>query len=138
MKASHIIGLVVVAIAIAIIVSTFDNASNYVSFSEAKALSEEGNDNSIHVVGTLPKDDSGNLIANSIVYNPTQNPNVTYLQLLDEEGVSEKVSLLKPKPTDIEKSEKIVVIGRYQNGTFIAKDILMKCPSKYNENQLEE
>lgn len=138
MKVSHIIGLGVVAIAIAIIVSTFDNASNYVSFAEAKALSENGNDNSIHVVGTLPKNSSGDLVANCIEYNPTVDPNTTYLQLLDEEGKSERVALLKPKPTDIEKSEKIVVIGRYQNGSFVAKDILMKCPSKYNENQLEE
>ena len=137
MKTSHIIGLVVIAIAIAIIVSTFDNASNYVSFTEAKNLSTEGNNDNIHVVGTLPKDAQGNNDVNSIQYNPTVDPNTTYLQLTDEEGVSEKVALLKPRPTDIEKSEKIVVIGRYQNNTFIAKDILMKCPSKYNENQLE-
>lgn len=138
MKTSHIIGLVIIAIAIAIIVSTFDNASNYVNFKEAQALSANGDDNNIHVVGTLPKDAQGNNDPNSIIYNPTIDPNTTYLLLADENGTTEKVALLKPRPTDIEKSEKIVVIGRYQNGTFVAKDILMKCPSKYNENQLEE
>ncbi len=50
----------------------------------------------------------------------------------------EQVVLLKPKPQDIEKSEKIVVIGSYKNDVFVAKEILMKCPSKYNENKIEE
>jgi cytochrome c-type biogenesis protein CcmE len=37
-------------------------------------------------------------------------------------------------PADFTKSEQVVVIGAYKNGQFIADKILMKCPSKYQED----
>jgi cytochrome c-type biogenesis protein CcmE len=36
-------------------------------------------------------------------------------------------------PNNFESSTSVVVTGKYQNGTFHAKDILTKCPSKYEE-----
>ena len=136
MKTSHIIILVVIAIAAAIIVSTFDNASTYVTFSEAEKLALDGDDNEIHVVGELTKDEFGNIVG--LEYEPTTDPNKTYFNLIDDSLRVERVVLLKPKPQDIEKSEKIVVIGSYKDKIFVAKDILMKCPSKYNETQIKE
>lgn len=136
MKTSHIIALVIIAIAAAIIVSTFDNASTYVTFAEAKKLSLDGNDEDIHVVGQLTKDEQGNVVG--LEYHPTTDPNKTYFTLVDDSAGVEQVILLHPKPQDIEKSEKIVVIGSYNKDVFVAKEILMKCPSKYNENKLEE
>ena len=55
MKKSHIIGIAVIAIAIAIIVSTAGDASSYVTFGEAKLIADNGNPSKIHVVGTLKK-----------------------------------------------------------------------------------
>ncbi len=136
MKTSHIIALVVIAIATAIIVSTFDNASTYVTFAEAKKLALDGDDSDIHVVGQLTKDEQGNVVG--LEYQPTKDPNKTFFNLIDDSAQVEQVVLLKPKPQDIEKSEKIVVIGSYKNDVFVAKEILMKCPSKYNENKIEE
>ena len=62
MKKSHILGIVVIGLAIMIIVSTAGDASTYVSFDVAKELAEDGNDNLIHVVGTLKKDETGNVV----------------------------------------------------------------------------
>jgi len=39
-------------------------------------------------------------------------------------------------PPDFLRSEKVVVNGNYQNSQFIAKKILLKCPSKYQEQKL--
>jgi len=44
------------------------------------------------------------------------------------------VNLAMAKPNDLERSERLVLIGEADaNGEFHAKDMLMKCPSKYNE-----
>ena len=56
MKKSHILILVVIAAAIAIIVSTAGDASTYVTFDEAQAMWTSGNKKEIHVVGELKKD----------------------------------------------------------------------------------
>ncbi len=50
----------------------------------------------------------------------------------DEQGNVRKVVYPKPKPNNFEQAEKLVVIGKMQNGVFYANDMLMKCPSKYN------
>jgi cytochrome c-type biogenesis protein CcmE len=39
------------------------------------------------------------------------------------------------KPQDFEKSEKVVIIGSMKNGQFEAKSLLLKCPSKYNDQK---
>lgn len=136
MKTSHIIVLVVIAIAAAIIVTTFDSASTYVNFQTAREYAQEGNKNDIHVVGQLTKNESGEI--QGLEYNPTQDPNITFLMVTDSTNQTERVTLLKPKPTDIEKTEKIVLNGHYEGDNFIAKDLLMKCPSKYNETEIKE
>ena len=38
-------------------------------------------------------------------------------------------------PNNFESATSVVVTGKYQNGYFHAKDILTKCPSKYEEQQ---
>ncbi|RZJ76982.1 MAG: cytochrome c maturation protein CcmE, partial [Flavobacterium sp.] len=48
-----------------------------------------------------------------------------------------KVVLNGTKPQDFERSEKLVLIGQMNNDTFYASKILMKCPSKYNDNMVE-
>ena len=59
MKKSHIIAVVVIAAAIAIIVSTAGDASTYVNFDQAYEMASTGNTTSIHVVGELKKDENG-------------------------------------------------------------------------------
>jgi cytochrome c-type biogenesis protein CcmE len=42
------------------------------------------------------------------------------------------------KPQDIERTEKVVLIGNYKGDHFEASSILSKCPSKYNEELSKE
>jgi len=56
MKTSHLFGLIIVAVAITVIVSTAGDASQYVTFREANALATGGNTEKVHVVGELKKD----------------------------------------------------------------------------------
>ncbi len=132
MKKSHIIAIVVIAAAIAIIIATAGDASLYVNFDQAYQMASQGNSNQIHVVGKLKKDDQGNVIG---MEKSADNLSFSFA-LIDDNGKEQKVYYNEPVPPDFTKSEQIVVIGGYQNDTFIAKKILLKCPSKYQEQKL--
>jgi cytochrome c-type biogenesis protein CcmE len=51
MKKGSVIALVVIAIAATIVVTSFGDASVYVTFDTAKKMVVEGNDQNVHVVG---------------------------------------------------------------------------------------
>lgn len=135
MKKGYIFAIIVIAIGISMLVATVGDASQYVNFEKAFRMAENGNNTKIHVVGTLKKDANGQI--KGISYNPKQNPNLFMFTLVDENQREEKVIYRSPKPADFERSEQVVVIGNVQNGQFIADKILMKCPSKYQENEIE-
>ncbi len=132
MKKSSLIGLVVIAIAIAIIVSTAGDASSYVSFDEAKTLAAAGGDRSIHVVGELKKDAAGNVVG----LKPSADKLSVEFILIDDQQKEQKVYLNQPMPSDLLKSDKVVIIGGYHEEQFVADKVLLKCPSKYEEKSL--
>ncbi len=70
-----------------------------------------------------------------MVYDPKINPDEFIFTLIDNKGVEKRVVLHKNKPQDFERSEQIVIIGKMQGEEFHANDILMKCPSKYNDGK---
>jgi cytochrome c-type biogenesis protein CcmE len=129
MKISHIIGIIVIGIAILIIVSTAGDASTYMDFSEARSLALDGNKSKIHVVGQLKKDTSGEIVG---IEKSADMLSFAFV-MLDQNGKEQKVIYNEPMPADFMKSEQVVVIGSYRNDTFLADKILMKCPSKYQE-----
>jgi cytochrome c-type biogenesis protein CcmE len=58
--------------------------------------------------------------------------------LVDNEGTTQKVFYNEPVPADFHRSEQVVVIGSYRNKEiFVADKILMKCPSKYQETDVQ-
>lgn len=135
MKRIHIFGIAVIAIAIGIIVSTAGDASTYVTFSQAEQLTQSGDNSSIHVVGKLKKDEKGQIL--DMAYQPELDPNYFVFKLLDNNNREQKVIYRSPKPQDFDKSEQVVVIGRMEKDHFEAEKILLKCPSKYNNEKLE-
>jgi cytochrome c-type biogenesis protein CcmE len=135
MKASYIILLVVIAVAVGVILSSTGSASEYVDFAKAEEMASEGNDEMVHVVGALLKDASGAYVG--MVYNPSVDPNHFEFMLTDTKGKTQKVIYFQPKPQDFEKAEQIVIIGHAKAGVFVANKILMKCPSKYEDKEVK-
>ena len=41
-----------------------------------------------------------------------------------------------PIPQDFVRSEQVVVVGYYHNDSFVADKVLLKCPSKYQEEEI--
>jgi len=132
MKKSHILAIGVIAVAIVIIISTAGDASTYVNFDQAYRLASNGSPTQVHVVGELPKDAAGNIQG---LENSADKLSFSFT-LIDDNSKEQKVYYNEPMPPDFTKSEKVVVIGLYENDRFIAKKILLKCPSKYNEQKL--
>ncbi|EMR02971.1 cytochrome c maturation protein CcmE domain-containing protein [Cesiribacter andamanensis] len=132
MKFSHILGILVIAVAVIIIISTTGDASSYVNFEQAKAMAVNDS-REIHVVGTLKKDPQGHVVGIS----PSPDKLSFSFLMVDEQGREQLVRYNEPMPPDFLRSEQVVVIGRYQGNSFVAKQILLKCPSKYQENELQ-
>jgi cytochrome c-type biogenesis protein CcmE len=132
MKKTHIFAILVIAAAIAIIVSTAGDASTYVSFDQAFQMASTGNTASIHVVGELKKDSNGRVIG---LEKSPDNLSFSFV-LKDEANKEQTVFYNEPMPPDFTRSEKIVVIGGFQGDHFVASKILLKCPSKYQEQKL--
>jgi cytochrome c-type biogenesis protein CcmE len=125
MNKTHIIAIVVIAIAIAAIMTTIADSSTYADFTQAS----KNPDDEFHVVGKLDKE-------KPLEYAPEKNANLFTFYLKDTEGVERKVLYNGAKPQDFERSEQVVIVGK--QGTtdeFHATQILMKCPSKYNNGQ---
>lgn len=134
MKKGHIIGLGIIAIAIVIIMTSIGDASSYESFSTAWEMKQDGDDKAIHVVGQLKKDDGGQVTGIQVGEDKTS---FTFL-LVDNEGTEQKVYYNEPVPADFQRSEQVVVIGQYRDQEiFVADKILMKCPSKYQETEVQ-
>lgn len=55
--------------------------------------------------------------------------------MVDEKGNEMKVVYEGAMPNNFESATSVVVTGTYKNGYFHAKDILTKCPSKYQDQQ---
>lgn len=132
MKKTHIIAILVIASAIAIILTTAGDASTYVSFDQAFQMASSGNTNNIHVVGELKKDAAGNIVG---IESGSDRLSFSFV-LIDEARREQTVYYNEPMPPDFTRSEKIVVIGGFQGDRFVASKILLKCPSKYQENKL--
>jgi cytochrome c-type biogenesis protein CcmE len=125
MKKSHIIALVMMAAAIVILIISSKDLSSYSNFTSAASKASR-----VKIVGHLSID-------NPVEYRPEVDPNQFSFYMKDEENTVKKVILKQSKPRDFERSEQIVVTGKMNgNDEFEADEILLKCPSKYKEQEL--
>lgn len=125
MKKTNIILLVVIAVSIGVIVTLVGDFSTYETF--ATAREKEGKE--YHVIGVLDT-------TQVMTYDPLKDANFFSFFIKDKTGETRKVVFYGTKPTDFEKAEQIVLTGKMQDGEFHCNKILMKCPSKYKEDQV--
>ncbi len=125
MKKSAIIGLITIALCVCFLVSLNADTSSYSTFQEASQESRE-----FHVMGYWEKE-------KGMYYDAEKDANHFAFYMKDEKGAVNKVVYNGTKPQDFERSEKLVLIGQMEDDTFYASKILMKCPSKYNDDLVE-
>lgn len=123
MKLKNIIGLAFIFGFIILAFLNFgDSVGGYMDFAEAKATGAKA-----HVVGKW-------LEEKPVAYD--QEKNIFSFYMADEQGIERKVHYLNPKPANFEDAEKLVVEGSMQGDVFVADYILVKCPSKYNDENV--
>ncbi len=124
MKKIHIIAIVMIFGAIALLTTAADDMGVYGTFKDARDSGKV-----MKVVGQLSKD-------KEMYYKPIEDPNFFSFYITDAEGEERKVILHDEKPQDFELSEQVVITGSFKGDDFVAKDMLLKCPSKYKNEEI--
>ena len=123
MKTTHIIILVFIAAAIAVLVQYSGDLSTYETIASAK----EREGKFVNLIAKIDKQQP-------IEYDAIKNPNYLSFTAVDTLGNTIKVIYHDAKPTDMEKSERVVLKGAGKEGVFNCTSILLKCPSKYKDD----
>ncbi|MEJ2538137.1 MAG: cytochrome c maturation protein CcmE [Calditrichia bacterium] len=117
MKPKYIIGLLVILVFVVFAaINLSKSLTPYVSVQEARESQKVVQVKGQRVVGSENFD-----IENKIFK----------FKMADEKGEEFEVIYHGVKPANLEQAEEIVVIGRFEGGTFEADQLLVKCPSKY-------
>ena len=93
------------------------NASPYVTVAEARAT----NADRLHLAGDIDQ--------HSVQADPSKR--TLKFRLTDKTGESVTVLYTGPPLANFVEANKVVAIGRLENGLFRSNDMRVKCPSKY-------
>lgn len=125
MKPKVIVLLVVLAVAIAAIMSTYAGAEKSSTFSEASSNPNK----TYHITGFLVKE-------KPMEYDPVKDPNYFAFYLKDKSGEIRKVVSTEPKQQDFERAETVNMYGHIDGEIFRATKVIPKCPSKYKDEEI--
>ncbi len=126
MKKIHIILLVLIAGAIAFLISSFKFASStYDSISEARSNPGKF----VHIAVRL------DTLA-PVVYDPLKDANFLSFQAMGIDSPDQKMQVVyrRGEIPNLWISERLVLKGKYEDGHFECKDVQTKCPSKYKDD----
>jgi cytochrome c-type biogenesis protein CcmE len=120
MKPKLILGIFSIVLFTSLLMYNFGNSiSTYVDFEQAEDREVS------HVVGVWERSESHGFSRETMQFS---------FHMKDESGNVRRVVYPRPKPNNFEQATQLVVVGTMRNNVFHADDMLMKCPSKYNEN----
>jgi len=112
-----IAGIVIIAaMAVVVLISFSGSLTPYVTLSEAR---QKGT--TVQVAG-VPDFDSARY---------EEGSNDFMFEMTDHVGESVTVRFKGAKPSNFDDATNVVVIGKYTGDEFVAKKMLVKCPSKY-------
>lgn len=117
-QARIIVGIIIVVVFLVVgFMSFMDSKIEYVNFKEAQSRQR-----TVEVKGQWVKDKDSK-------FDVGTNQFTFYMK--DDYANEMKVVFDGAKPNNFEVAEAVVVKGKVKDGYFHAKDILTKCPSKY-------
>jgi len=122
MRSKYIIGgLVIVAFTIWAGISFNASLTPYVSISDAKTM-----ESIVQVKGERLGNGNFDIEENMFTFN-----------IRDDQGVEIEVVFDGAKPGNFDQASHVVCVGQYRKGRFHAKELLVKCPSKYQEEGVD-
>ncbi len=117
MKTKYLIGIPIIIIFVIFGALSFRKTlTPYVSFEEARKSGV-----TVQVIGDI------------VFPEAKYDINAHQLQfpIMDENQDKMMVVYSGTKPSNFEQADRVVVIGKYENKVFVADQLLVKCPSKY-------
>jgi cytochrome c-type biogenesis protein CcmE len=125
MKNKYIFGgfIIVLFLAIMAYLFTQSNIKYESDFTNVKST-----ENTVKATGSWVKEKN---------YEMNREQNTFSFYMVDEKGNEMKVIYEGAIPNNFETATSVVVTGSYGNGYFHAKDILTKCPSKYEGQNVQ-
>ena len=125
MNNKYIFGGIIVAVFLFLMIYLLTQSNIQYENDFAKVMAK---DKTVKATGSLVKEKSYEL----------NKENKTFIfYMADQSGTQMKVVYEGTIPNNFESAVSVVVTGKYQNGYFHAKDILTKCPSKYEEQNVK-
>lgn len=122
-----VLGGIVAAVVIGVLIATSfsGTTSEYLTVAEVKALGPDQ---------TRDSRVAGAIVPDSVNWS-TRDVHLTF-EITDETG-NLAISYYGPQPDMLVDAVEAVVVGKYDPGSqvFEAEELLMKCPSKYEEKQ---
>lgn len=118
----HLVGLALIALALWLGMSALGKSlTPYVSVAEAESAAGQAVQVKGYPRGSAPPADDG----------------VFRFQLEDDFGRALQVEYRQPKPGNFDQAISVVAVGSYDAGrqVFVADDLLVKCPSKYQDQE---
>jgi cytochrome c-type biogenesis protein CcmE len=118
MRTKYIIGgIIIIAFTVWAGISFKSTLTPYVSIAEAKQSGK-----TVQVKGERLDNGQFDLERNLFTF-----------EIRDENGEKLKVTYDGAKPGNFDQASHVVCVGKYADGVFVAKELLIKCPSKYQE-----
>jgi cytochrome c-type biogenesis protein CcmE len=125
MNKKLIFGIVLLAGFSGLLLQSFGNqVGGYMDYAEAKSSGANA-----HIVGTWVKEKH---------FSYDAAANIFRFEMKDEKGNVFPVEYHDMKPPNFEDAEQVVVEGKMEGNAFKASHILVKCPSKYNDQMVKK
>jgi len=127
MKKIHIIGLIVIALSMGLLAVLVMNFGQHATFSEmrddpGKTFKFTGE---LVVADDMPVD-----------FDP-RNPGQFAFYAKDPNGTIERILCYDKMPFDFERVDEVIMKVKHENGMFVGRDLLTKCPSKYDNGAID-
>jgi cytochrome c-type biogenesis protein CcmE len=123
MKKLHIVLLVLIAGVIAALISLMQGFSTFETIASAKSSPNKY----FQVAARIDT-------SQKVHYDELKDPNFCKFTVVDEKGEKMNVVYRQAKIKDMEKSERLIMGGKYTGEYFECKEIQVKCPSKYKDD----
>lgn len=129
-KTKFIVGGTVIALAIAYLIFTGlqSSASYFLTVDELYAKGAAMENRTVRV--------SGKVDATTINFN--NRDLILAFEVMSDTGQRMPVVFNGPKPDQMREGAEAILEGKYDGQTFTAQTLLLKCPSRYEENGVEE
>ncbi len=125
MKTSHLIIVLLLIIALAVIFTTVFKSDTYSDFKQARKNPGQ----EVQIIGHLIKD-------KPMIMDTLNGPRFRFY-MTDNHGDTARIFYPGARPQDFIKLQQVVVIGHWQDSLFLASSLLLKCPSKYKDDKPE-